>query len=106
MLSDLYSRLIAIDFSKATLSDIDVTTTLMDPPIIALAVIICIALLICKRHRPMVTFLTILAFVVLFEQTAQGMDFMKLENHLPDLYIFVGGFLALAGVNAYVYFVR
>jgi len=108
MLSDLYQALKAMDFKQANqiLSGVDVVTALMNPWIIALMIITCIALLIRSGEKAVITFLSFPAFMVLYQKTVQDMNVMALEHQGQDLMIFIGGFLALAGVNVYFHFVR
>jgi hypothetical protein len=108
MWSDLFSALIAMDFQQASkiLSDMDAIATFMNPWVIAVMVIISIVLLIRHGERGVITFLSVPAFLVLFQKTVQGMDVMKLEHSSQNLLIFIGGFLVIAAVNVYFHFVR
>lgn len=108
MWSDLFVALKALDFKQVDkiLSGMDVLTTLKNPWVIAVMLIISILLLIRRGDRAVVTFLSIPALLVLFQKTVQGMDVMQLENSGQNLLVFIGGFLAIAGVNVYVHFVR
>jgi len=63
-------------------------------------------LLIRRGYRPVVTFLSIPALMVLFQKTVQSSRVTDLEYSLEGLLIFVGGFLVIAGVNVYFHFIR
>jgi hypothetical protein len=108
MWSDLYFALKAFDFKQADkiLSNIDILTALKNPWVITVMVITCIVLLIRRGDRAVVTFLSIPTFLILFQKTVQDMDVMQLENNGTTLFIFIGGFLVLAGLNVYIHFVR
>jgi hypothetical protein len=49
-------------------------------------------------------FLSAPAFLVLFQHTVEGTDALDFEAE--KLLIFCGGFIAIAAVNIYVFFVR
>lgn len=108
MWSDLFSALKAMDFAEASkiLSSVDVLTALMNPWVIAVMVITCVVLLIRRGDRAVITFLSLPALMVLFQQTVQDMDAMALEQNSRDLVVFISGFLVIAGINVYFHFVR
>ena len=88
------------------LSGMDILTVLKNPWVIAVMVIICIVLLMRYGKRAVITFLSFPALIVLFEKTIKGTEIMALEHSGQYLLIFVGGFLAIAGINIYFHFVR
>jgi hypothetical protein len=108
MWSDLFSALKAMNFAEASkiLSGVDVLTALMNPWVIAVMVITCVALLIRRGDRAVITFLSFPALMVLFQKTVKDMDAMALEHNSQGLLIFISGFLVIAGINVYVHFVR
>jgi hypothetical protein len=108
MLSELFAALKAMDFKKLNkiLGGIDVLTLLINPWVIGLIVVICIILLIRRGYRAVVTFLSIPALMVLFQKTVQGSQVTELEYSAVGLLIFIGGFLLIAAVNIYFYFIR
>ena len=108
MWSNLFDALKAMDFKQVNkiLSGIDVLTALMNPWVIAVMVIICVVLLIRRGDRAVITFLSIPALLVLFQKTIQDMDVMELEYQSQTLFIFIAGFLVIAGINIYFHFVR
>lgn len=108
MLSELFAALKAMDFKRVNkiLGGMDVLEVLMNPWVIVVIVIICAVLLIRRGYRPVVTFLSFPALMVLFQKTVQGSKVTELEYSLEGLLIFVGGFLVIAAVNIYFYFVR
>jgi hypothetical protein len=108
MLSEVFSALKAMDFKKVNkiFEGIDVLAVLMNPWVIVVIVIICAVLLIRRGYRSVVTFLSFPALMVLFQKTVQGSKVTELEYSLEGLLLFVGGFLVIAAVNIYLYFVR
>jgi hypothetical protein len=69
-------------------------------------VIICVVLAIRRGENAVITFVSIPAILVIFQKTVQGMDVMQLEHNSQNLLLFIGGFLVIAGINLYFYFVR
>jgi hypothetical protein len=108
MLSELFGALKAMDFKKVSeiLEGIDILTLLINPWAIVFMIGICIVLLIRRGYRAVVTFLSIPALMVLLRMTVQGSNITELEYSPVGLLIFVGGFLVIAAVNIYLYFVR
>ena len=106
MWSDIVSALKERDFQQLNeiLANVEVLTLLKNPFVIATMVITCIIFLIRGMERALVTFLSIPAFLVLFQNTVQG--YSALDFDAERLLVFVGGFVAIAAVNIYVYFVR
>jgi hypothetical protein len=78
----------------------------MNPWIIAGMVITSAILLIRRKEKAFVTFLSIPALMVLFQKTVQDMNVMELEYRSQNFLVFIGGFLFVAGINVYFYFVR
>ena len=108
MLSELFAALKAMDFKKANeiFGSVDFLDVLINPWVIAFIVIVCIVLAIRRGVAAVVTFLSFPALMVLFQQTVQGSQATELEYGATGLVIFVGGFLAIAGINIYLHFVR
>ena len=106
MWSDIVSALKEGDFQQFNeiITNVDVLTLLKNPFVIAIIVISCIVFLIRGMEKALVSFLSIPAFLVLFQNTVQG--YSALDFDAEKLLIFVGGFVAIAAVNIYVYFVR
>ncbi|MBW2171146.1 MAG: hypothetical protein JRF69_04060 [Deltaproteobacteria bacterium] len=108
MLSELFAALKAMDFKKANkiLGSVDFLDVLINPWVIAVIAIVCVVLAIRRGLAAVVTFLSFPALMVLFQQTVQGSKAVELEYSVTGLLIFVGGFLAIAGINIYLHFVR
>jgi hypothetical protein len=108
MLSELFAALKALDFKKANeiLGSINFLDVLTNPWVIAVIVIVCVVLAIRRGMAAVVTFLSFPALMVLFQQTVQGSNATDLEYSATGLLIFVGGFLAIGGINIYLHFVR
>ena len=106
MWSDIVSALKAADFQRLNgiISGIDVLTILKNPWVIAFMVIACLVFVIRGMEKALVTFLTIPAFLVLFQKTVQGTNALDIDA--GKLLTFVGGFVAIAAVNIYFHFVR
>jgi hypothetical protein len=105
---DLFSALKAFDFERANkiLATTDVVAVLKNPWVIVSMVIICVVLAIRRGENAVITFLSIPAILVIFQKTVKGMDVMQLEHNSQSLFLFIGGFLVIAGINLYFYFVR
>jgi hypothetical protein len=108
MLSELFAALKALDFEKASkiLGSINFLDVVVNPWVIAVIVIVSVVLAIRRGLPAMVTFLSFPALMVLFQETVQGSKAMELEYSATGLLIFVGGFLAIAGINVYLHFIR
>jgi hypothetical protein len=108
MWSELFFALKAMDFKRANkiLSDVDLFSAFMNPWMIAVMVITSGILLMQRREKALVSFLSVPALMVLFQKTILGMNVMALEYGSQNLLAFVGGVLFIAGMNVYFYFVR
>ena len=108
MWSDLFVALKAMNLTQVNkiLSGVDVLTVLKNPWIIVGMVIICIVLLIHSGKKPVITFLSFPALLVLCQKTIKGTQVMELVSSDQNLLIFIVGFLIIAGVNVYFHFVR
>ena len=106
MWSDIISALKDLDFKALNeiVAGIDMLTLLKNPYVIAVMVICCLIFIIKGMERTLVTFLSVPAFVVLFQRTVEGTNALDFEAE--KLLVFCGGFIALAAVNIYFYFVR
>jgi hypothetical protein len=106
MWSDIIAAVKDLDFKRLNelLSGIDMLTLLKNPYVIGLMVLCCIIFVIRGMERTLVTFLSVPALVVLFQKTVEGTN--ALDFDAEKLLVFCGGFIALAAVNIYVYFVR
>ena len=106
MLSDIISALKELDFQRLNeiLTGIDMLTLLQNPYVIAFMVICCIIFIIRGMERALITFLSAPAFIVLFQKTVEGTNALDFEAE--KLLIFCGGFIAIAALNIYFYFVR
>ena len=106
MLSDIISAIIDLDFHglNEILVDIDMLTLLQNPWVIGFMVICSLIFIIRGMEKALVTFLSAPALLVLFQKTVEGTD--ALDFDAEKLLIFCGGFVILAAVNIYVYFVR
>ena len=106
MWSDIVSALKDLDFKAMNeiVSNLDMLTVLKNPYVIAVMVICCLIFVIKGMERTLVTFLSIPAFIVLFQTTVEGTNALDFEAE--KLLVFCGGFIAIAAVNIYFYFVR
>jgi hypothetical protein len=106
MWSDIVSALKDLDFHRLNeiLSGIDMLTLLKNPYVIGVMAVCCIIFVIRGMEKTLVTFLSVPALIVLFQKTIEGTNALDFEAE--KLLIFCGGFVALAAVNIYVYFVR
>jgi hypothetical protein len=106
MLSDILSAIKNLDF--ITLNDIlvsiDMMTLIKNPFFIAFMVCCCIIFVVRGMEKALVTFLSAPAFLLLFQVTVEGTN--ALDFDAEKLLIFCGGFIVIAAVNIYVYFVR
>ncbi|UCG14711.1 MAG: hypothetical protein JSU72_09805 [Deltaproteobacteria bacterium] len=106
MWSDIITAVRELDLQRLNeiMAGVDAWTLLKNPYVIAVMVIACLVFIIRGMERALVTFLSIPAFLVLFQKTVQGADVLDFEPQ--RLLIFIGGFLAIAALNIYFYFVR
>ena len=106
MLSEIVSAIIDLDFKglNEILASIDMLTVIKNPYFIAFMVCSCIIFIIRGMEKAFVTLLSAPAFLLLFQQTVEGTS--ALDFDAEKLLIFCGGFIAIAAVNIYVYFVR
>ena len=106
MWSDIISALKDMDFQRLNeiFAGIDFLTLLKDPYVIAFMVICSIIFIIRNMEKALVTFLSLPAFLVLFQKTVEGTNALDFEAE--KLLVFCGGFVVLAAVNIYVHFVR
>jgi len=106
MLLDIMSAIRDLDFKglNEILVSIDMLTVIKNPYFIGFMVCCSIVFIIRGMERALVTFLSAPAFLLLFQVTVEGTDALNFEA--DKLLTFCGGFIAIAAVNIYVYFVR
>lgn len=106
MLSDILSAIKDLDFHglNEILTNIDMLTVLKNPWFIGFMVICSLIFIIRGMEKALVTFLSAPALLLLFQKTVEGTD--AFDFNAEKLLIFCGGFVALAAVNIYVFFVR
>ena len=106
MLSDIVSAIRDLDLSRLNdiLASIDMLTLIKNPYFIGIMVACSIIFIIKGMEKALVTLLSAPAFLLLFQMTVRGTD--ALDFDAEKLLIFCGGFVAIAAVNVYVYFVR
>ena len=106
MLSDIISAIKDLDFSRLNdiLASINMLTLIKNPYFIGFMVACSIIFVIKGMEKALVTFLSAPAFLLLFQVTVKGTN--ALDFDAEKLLIFCGGFVAIAAVNVYVYFVR
>ena len=106
MLSGIISAIMDLDFLRLNeiLANIDMLEVLQDPYFIGFMVVCCLIFIIRGMEKALVMFLSAPAFLVLFQYTIEGTD--ALDFDARQLLIFCGGFIAIAAVNIYVFFVR
>ena len=106
MWSDMISALKALDFKafNEVIAGTDMLTILKNPYVIAIIVIASIIFIIRGMEKALATLFSVPALIVLFQKTVQGTD--ALDFDAEKLMIFVGGFIAIAAVNIYGFFVR
>ena len=106
MLSEIISAIKDLDFLKLNeiLTNIDMLEVLKDPYYIGFTVVCCLIFIIRGMEKALVMFLSAPAFLVLFQHTIEGTD--ALDFDAEKLLMFCGGFIAIAAVNIYVFFVR
>ena len=106
MFYEIISAIKDLDFLKLNeiLTNIDMLEVLKDPYYIGFTVVCCLIFIIRGMEKALVMFLSAPAFLVLFQHTIEGTD--ALDFDAEKLLMFCGGFIAIAAVNIYVFFVR
>jgi hypothetical protein len=106
MLGDIILAIKELDFQglNEILVEIDMLTLLKNPYVILFMVCCCIVFIIRGMEKAFVVFLSAPAFLVLFQKTIEGTNVLDFDAE--KLLIFCGGFVAIAAVNIYVFFVR
>jgi hypothetical protein len=106
MWKELVAAIKALDFKhfNEILAGIDILELLKSPYTIVAMIIPCIVFVMRGMEKALVTFLSIPALLVLFQKTTQGKSIVEFEG--DRLFIFVVGFLVIAGVNIYFWIVR
>jgi hypothetical protein len=106
MWTDIIQAVKDLDFHRFNelVGELDALAVLKDPWVIVIMVVVCVVFIIRGMEKALVTFLSIPALLVLFQKTVQGSDALDFEGE--KLVIFIGGFMAVAAVNVYFYFVR
>jgi hypothetical protein len=106
VLSEIISAIRNLDVNRLNeiLVSIDMLTLIKNPYFIGFMVVCSIVLIIRGMERAFVTLLSAPAFLLLFQQTVEGTNVLDFDA--KKLLIFCGGFIAIAAVNIYVYFVR
>ena len=106
MFSDIMSAIKDLDFRglNEILADVDMLTLLQNPYIIGFMVICSLVFIIRGMEKALVVFLSTPALILLFQLTVEGTN--ALDFNAQKLLIFCGGFVVLAAVNIYVFFVR
>jgi hypothetical protein len=106
MWKDVFAALKTFDFKKLNeaIPNIDMLDLLKNPYVIVVMAIPCIIFVIRGMERALVSFLSVPALIVLFQKTVEGKNALDLDGQ--KLLIFVGGFLAIAGINIYFWVVR
>ncbi|MGE5312093.1 MAG: hypothetical protein ACM3MN_10150 [Nitrospirota bacterium] len=106
MWKDIIAALKALDFKHLNeiLSQLDMLEVLKNPWVIVAMVIPCIVFVIRGMEKALVGFLSVPALIVLFQKTVQGKS--MLEFDAERLFVFVVGFLIIAGINIYFWVVR
>jgi hypothetical protein len=106
MFYEIIAAIKDLDFLKLNeiLTNIDMLEVMKDPYYIGFTVVCCLIFIIRGMEKALVMFLSAPAFLVLFQHTIEGTD--ALDFDAEKLLIFCGGFIAIAAVNIYVFFVR
>jgi hypothetical protein len=106
MLYEIISAIKDLDFLRLNeiLASIDMLEVLKDPYFLGFMVICSIIFIIRGMEKALVMLLSAPAFLVLFQHTVEGTD--ALDFDAEKLLVFCGGFIAIAAVNIYVFFVR
>ena len=106
MFYEIISALKDLDFHRLNdiLTNIDMLTLITNPYFIAFMVVCSLIFIIRGMEKALVTLITAPAFLVLFQKTVEGTS--ALDFDAEKLLIFCGGFVVLAALNIYVFFVR
>jgi hypothetical protein len=106
MWKDMIAALKALDFKQFNeiVSHFDMLEVLKNPWVIVVMVIPCIVFAIRGMEKALIGFISVPALIVLFQKTVQGKS--MLEFDAQRLFVFVVGFLVIAGVNIYFWIVR
>jgi hypothetical protein len=106
MLSEIISAIKDLDFLRLNeiLASIDMLEVIKDPYFLGFMAVCCLIFIIRGMEKALVVLISAPAFLVLFQQTIEGTD--ALDFNAEKLLIFCGGFIAMAAVNIYVFFVR
>jgi len=106
MLTEIISAIKDLDFLRLNeiIASFDMLEVLKDPYYIGFSVVCCFIFIIRGMEKALVMFLSAPAFLVLFQHTIEGTD--ALDFDAEKLLIFCGGFIAIAAVNIYIFFVR
>ena len=105
MWSDILSALKDLDFKQLNeiIADTDMLTLLKNPYVIAVMVICAIVFVVRGMEKALVTMISVPAIVVLFQYTVEGTNAMDFD---PEKLIFCAGFVVIAALNVYFFFVR
>jgi hypothetical protein len=103
---DIIAALRALDFKHLNeiLSQLDMLEVLKNPWVIVAIVVPCIVFVIRGMEKALVGFLSVPVLIVLFQKTVEGKS--MLEFDAERLFVFVVGFLVIAGINIYFWVVR
>ena len=106
MLSEIISAIKDLDFLRLNeiLANIDMLEVIKDPYFIGFMVVCCLIFIIRGMEKALVVFISAPVLLVLFQQTIEGTD--VLDFNAEKLLMFCGGFIAIAALNIYVFFVR
>ena len=103
---EMIAALRALDFKhfNEIVARLDMLEVLKNPWVIVAMIIPCIVFAVRGMERALVGFLSVPALIVLFQKTVEGKSMLEFDAH--KLLFFVGGFLAIAGINVYFWVVR
>ncbi len=103
---EMIAALRALDFKhfNEIVARLDMLEVLKNPWVIVAMVIPCIVFAVRGMERALVGFLSVPALIVLFQKTVEGKS--MLEFDAQRLFVFVVGFLVIAGINIYFWVVR
>ncbi|MEE9121918.1 MAG: hypothetical protein V3U56_11580 [Syntrophobacteria bacterium] len=106
MLSEIISAIKDLDFLRLNeiLASIDMLEVIKDPYFIGFMVVCCLIFIIRGMEKALVVFISAPVLLVLFQQTIEGTD--VLDFNAEKLLMFCAGFISIAAVNIYVFFVR
>jgi hypothetical protein len=106
MWKDMIAALRALDLKQFNeiVSHLDMLEVLKNPWVIVAMIIPCIIFVVRGMEKALVGFISVPAFIVLFQKTVEGKD--MLEFDAGRLGVFVVGFLVIAGINIYFWVVR